>query len=91
MHSRQGARLRVVDLDDSGMGMRAVEHFGVEHVAHFDVVDKGRQTFRQLYGVDLALRLADHLGFRDVGTRNHLGCERREVERIQLIGSAATG
>ena len=60
--TRQRPGLCVVDGNDSGMGMGAVQHLGVEQTADLDVVDERRIPLGQLEGVDLWLGLADHRG-----------------------------
>ena len=46
-------RLRVVDADDAGVGVRTVEDFAVEHSRSFEVGDEGGLALRQLGRVDL--------------------------------------
>ena len=55
------------------MGVRAVQHLGVQHLAHVDVIDKRRVALGEFERVDLVLRLAHHIGLGHLGVRNHLG------------------
>ena len=56
--------------------MRAVQHLGVEHPPHLDVVDECGIAFGQLDGIYLALRLADNLGFGNFRAGHDAGRQR---------------
>ncbi len=70
------ARPGIVDRDDPGVGVRAVEDLGVQHAAHLEVVDEGRVALGQLEGVDLVLGPAHHPCVRHLGMGDHLGSHR---------------
>ena len=94
MNTGQSQCITVVDVQNAGVGVRADEEFGVQHAAHFDVVDEGGIAFGELDGVDFLLRLADDAGFGNVGCdfRPNFGLRlRRRVTKlrrdvIRLIG-----
>jgi hypothetical protein len=55
----------VVDVNDTGMGVWAPQHLGVQQASDVDIVDESRVTLHQLESVDLYYRLTDHRGSRD--------------------------
>ena len=77
-----------VDVEDTGVGVRAGEQPGVQHARHFDVVGVDRLTGRQLDGVDFRLRLADDLVGFDFGRGDD---HDRRGPRPRLDVAAAAG
>ena len=79
MHTRQFESSRVVDRDDPGIGVRAVEDLGDECAGQIDVVGERRIALDELDGIDLGLRFPDDAGLRDVAARHHTRSDGREI------------
>ena len=70
MHAGQGSGRRVVDRDDSSMGVGTAQNLGVQKIPHLEVIGEGRVALHQPECVDLHLGLTHDSGDRYVRRRN---------------------
>ncbi len=95
VHTRHRSRRPVVDVEDAGVGVGAVQQLGEQHPPQLDVVGERRIALGQLHCVDLDLRLAHHRHLRHVHRRHDSWYGRRErrgrvvgvhLDRIRAVG-----
>ena len=74
-NTRERPGFRVVDADDLGVSVRAVQNLCVQHAAHLNVIDEGRVALGQLDRIDLSLWFANDVGFGDFRARHDARCQ----------------